>query len=292
MTQTMKKNPFLLSTLISTMLLCHAASAAQIQHNSLSNATSDATLSNTVAQQPSQLWELRQMVDQLQREVRELRGQLEEKDNQLERLNQDFKNNYDDLDQRIELLNKKIDPDAQTDTEQEKNSESNAAQPASTNSTENNPPATAQNIAHVDTDQSDNNTIAVTANNSNLTDKEAYELAYKAYQQGGAAKAIQPMQDFIRQYPNSIYRSHAFYWLGEFNLAINPPDFNASKKYFKTVATQFPDSSKAPISLYRLGEISGNIEHNSAESNSYFQRLLQKYPNSAAASRAKTTYLR
>jgi tol-pal system protein YbgF len=301
----MKKSALFRACLPSTSLLLSGVLwAAPIQQVSLSDAaatdiTPTAVAISPTAQATTPLWELRQSVEQLQNEVRQLRGQLEEKDNQLEQLNQDLKSRYDDLDQRLELLNKKVDPEAQN--EEADNSQLPATAPAAATAPRSAevrpaapntpPPATPTKVKA----PASANTAAAAPKPKSAgpaakanDDQAAYELAYQAYQQGGAAKAIQPMKNFVQNYPESPYRSHGYYWLGEFSLSINPPNFKAAKNYFSTVANRYPQSSKAPVALYRLAEISKNIEHNAVEAKTYYRQLLQKYPQSSEAKRAKT----
>ena len=57
---------------------------------------------------------------------------------------------------------------------------------------------------------------------SSKAEKTAYNDAYEAYKTGGAAKAIAPMQAFIKKYPASPLIPNAHYWLGEFYLALTP----------------------------------------------------------------------
>jgi TolA-binding protein len=53
---------------------------------------------------PSMQWQIYQQVQQLQQEVRDLRGQLEVQGNIIERMKQDARSRYLDLDQRITQL--------------------------------------------------------------------------------------------------------------------------------------------------------------------------------------------
>ncbi len=43
-------------------------------------------------------------------------------------------------------------------------------------------------------------------------------------------KAIAPMQNFIKNHPNSVYTGNAYFWLAEFNLATDPVNYNEAKK--------------------------------------------------------------
>ncbi len=61
-------------------------------------------------------WQLMQKNQQLENELRTLRGKMEEQDNEIEKLKNELTNRYADLDQRLELLQQKIEPTEDTDT--------------------------------------------------------------------------------------------------------------------------------------------------------------------------------
>lgn len=228
-------------------------------------------------------WDLIQKNQQLENQIRELRGKIEEQDHAIDQLNKELTNRYTDLDQRLELLNQKLEPesnqpeqapaenapaDSSTATDQ-----TTTASKATTNSTA---ATTAQNPA-------------TTANSSNNTsdpvalEKAAYTIALDAYKKGGAKQAIAPMQNFIKNYPNSIYTGNAYFWLAEFQLAIDPPNYNEAKKNYEIVAAKFPNSSKAPRALYQLYSIAKDVNKNTQTANVYKSKLLSTYPKSEEA---------
>jgi TolA-binding protein len=228
-------------------------------------------------------WDLIQKNQQLENQIRELRGKIEEQDHAIDQLNKELTNRYTDLDQRLELLNQKLEPesnqpeqapaenvpvDSSTATDQ-----TATASKATTNSLA---PTTAQNPA-------------TSANSSNNTsdpvalEKAAYTIALDAYKKGGAKQAIAPMQNFIKNYPNSIYTGNAYFWLAEFQLAIDPPNYNEAKKNYEIVAAKFPNSSKAPRALYQLYSIAKDVNKNTQTANVYKSKLLSTYPKSEEA---------
>ena len=243
---------------------------------------------NDVANSPAPIagnmnWDLIQKNQQLENQIRELRGKIEEQDHAIDQLNKELTNRYTDLDQRLELLNQKLEPennqpeqapaenapvDSSTATDQ-----TTTASKATTNSTA---PTTAQNPA-------------TSANSSNNTsdpvalEKAAYTIALDAYKKGGAKQAIAPMQNFIKNYPNSIYTGNAYFWLAEFQLAIDPPNYNEAKKNYEIVAAKFPNSSKAPRALYQLYSIAKDVNKNTQTANVYKSKLLSTYPKSEEA---------
>ena len=229
-------------------------------------------------------WDLMQKNQQLENQIRELRGKIEEQDHAIDQLTKELTNRYTDLDQRLELLNQKLEPE---NTEQ---TEAPAENTSSTNATsaDNNTAAVVPAKPINNTTTQKQNTTATAENNTNTSDpialeKAAYTIALDAYKKGGAKQAIAPMQNFIKNYPNSIYTGNAHFWLAEFNLAIEPANYNEAKKNYETVASKFPNSSKASRALYQLYSIAKDVNKNTQAANVYKTKLLNTYPKSEEA---------
>ena len=62
-------------------------------------------------------WQLLQKNQQLENDIRVLRGKMEEQDNEIQSLKNELTNRYADLDQRLELLQQKIEPEESTPEE-------------------------------------------------------------------------------------------------------------------------------------------------------------------------------
>lgn len=62
-------------------------------------------------------WQLMQKNQQLENDIRILRGKMEEQDNEIQSLKNELTNRYADLDQRLELLQQKVDPDSANNEE-------------------------------------------------------------------------------------------------------------------------------------------------------------------------------
>ncbi|RZG48774.1 tetratricopeptide repeat protein [Acinetobacter wuhouensis] len=229
-------------------------------------------------------WDLMQKNQQLENQIRELRGKIEEQDHAIDQLTKELTNRYTDLDQRLELLNQKLEPEntEQTEAPAENTSSANAT------SADNNTAAVVPAKPINNTTTQKQNTTATAENNTNTSDpialeKAAYTIALDAYKKGGAKQAIAPMQNFIKNYPNSIYTGNAHFWLAEFNLAIEPANYNEAKKNYETVASKFPNSSKASRALYQLYSIAKDVNKNTQAANVYKAKLLNTYPKSEEA---------
>lgn len=244
---------------------------SQATNNSV-NPTSVAVDTGASATATNINWQIMQKNQQLESDLRSLRGKLEEQDNEIAQLKHELENRYADLDQRLELLQQKVDPEA-SNTAEDNQQDTPPSNTTITNPSSNTT-AAAVNKAPV---------VVSTQNTSEL-EKAAYTVALDAYKQGGAKKAIAPMQNFIKNNPNSVYISNAYFWLAEFNLAIEPTNYAEAKKNYGIVANQYPNSSRAPRAVYQLYNIAKEVDKNSTQANQYKAKLLKQYPKSEEAS--------
>jgi tol-pal system protein YbgF len=251
--------------------ICQASFAAGIviEEKSLSKSSTPEPVAApviNVESSPTIQWQLYQKVQQLQQEVRELNGALEVQANIIERMKQDARNRYLDLDQRITELNNRA-ATAQA---------SAAANTAATNS------ATATATATTET----STTVATPAPVNPDDDKRAYYAAYQTFKNGGPNKAINPMRNFIKTYPQSTFIPSAYYWLGEFYLAASPADVNNAKKSFKIVIDNYADSAKAAAALLKLASFA-DVDAKTQDAIKYMQRIIKEFPQSDEAKAAK-----
>ena len=121
---------------------------------------------------------------------------------------------------------------------------------------------------------------------TSAAEQKAYIAAYDAYKAGGTQKAIVAMQQFMRDYPNSVYIPNAHYWLGEFYLALTPPNFVEAQKTFNVVLSAYPKSARAAAAIYRLASIA-DIQQRPSEATRLMNILRNDYPNSAEAGYAQ-----
>lgn len=228
----------------------------------------------TTANVPTNLnWQIMQKNQQLENDIRALRGKIEEQDNEIEKLKHELTNRYTDLDQRLELLQQKVDPESATPEEDNQQGTSPSTVNTST-------PVAAKAI---NTSPAAVSTQANTQPSPADLDKAAYTVALDAYKQGGAKKAIAPMKNFIKNNPNSVYISNAYFWLAEFNLAIEPTNYTEAKKNYNIVINQYPNSAKASLALYQLHNIAKDVDRNTILANQLKTKLIKDYPKSEEA---------
>lgn len=252
-----------------------ATSTSQTQNTPDSSSTPE-----SVAVPANLNWQLMQQNQKLDEEVRRLRGALEEDEHTIQQLKKDLDSHYSNLDQRLQIVEQRLDAD-------EKAAASEASPSDSTSTSE----PTAQDQSTPSASQPQVNSTPQTKGDANTTnnqekpmsEKDAYTVALTAYKQGGAKQAISPMEKFIKNYPNSVYIANAHFWLAEFNLAIEPANYTTAKQNYEIVAKQYPQSEKASRALYQLYSIAKEVDHNAVSAKLYKQQIITKYPKSKEA---------
>ena len=101
-------------------------------------------------------------------------------------------------------------------------------------------------------------------------------------------QAVQAVQKLERHYPAGKYAANAYYWLGELYLVIQPPDLESSRQSFAMLLSQYPDNSKAPDALYKLGKVQ-YMKGNRDKAKEYLDQVITRYgsTNSSAVKLAR-----
>ncbi|MCW8925963.1 MAG: tol-pal system protein YbgF [Xanthomonadales bacterium] len=196
-------------------------------------------------------------VQQLQDEVRMLRGMLEEQAMELENLGDRQRDQYLDLDQRItELRSSGSAPrvatgvggpppaaygtaeQAQPQTQPVVREDVPEVRPALDT------PSTVSGIATPDTQAR-----AMAA--SPEAEKTLYDQAFQSLKDMKYADAAQQFQSFLDRYPTSEYSDNAQYWLGESYYVTR--NYEIALESFRTLLTRYPDSPKVADALLKIG---------------------------------------
>ena len=200
-------------------------------------------------------------LQQMQQEIAQLRGLLEEQQNEIQRLKQESLERYQDLDRR---LSSGAAGAAATQN-------STAAGAAGANG---GPPAIA--------DQAQ----APTDNGPADPEKEKlfYDAAFDLIKAKDFDKASQAFGAFVRKYPDSQYAGNAQYWLGEVKLAQG--DLQGAGQAFARVSQSYPEHAKVPDSLFKLADVEMRLG-NADKAKGILQQVIAKYPGSSAAQLAQ-----
>lgn len=200
--------------------------------------------------------ELVLIVQQLQDEVRALRGQVEEQGYRLKQMERQQLDRYRDLDRRIGSMQ----------------STPGVAQP----------PVTGGQAAAPATQPQPQPVL--TQPDASPSDAKAYREAFALVRQRDFAKAAEAFTAFIKDYPQSARLANAHYWLGEIHLAEQKPEL--ARESFVQVVTHFAGHRKAPDAAYKLGIVYDQLG-DAKKSEEYLDLVITKYPDSSAVRLAK-----
>ena len=240
------------------------------------------------------LYELMGRLEQLQTEVQQLTGKVDEQAYRIDELKKHQSTMYSDFDERLQGIENKVNGVAASPSEPvgagdvgAKAAESSAAAPEVVPAHAPTPapaPAPADKPVDNQAPQSKPDTTQVLS-----PEKQAYQLAYDELRNGHTSQSIEQFNTYLSQYPAGVYANNAQYWLGE-AYRVNQ-DNVAARKAFNDVIEKYPNSAKVPDALLKLGYM--EMEHkNPAKAREYLIRVTTDYPKSQAAALAAKKLLK
>lgn len=120
----------------------------------------------------------------------------------------------------------------------------------------------------------------------NVDENEAYDRAIAmVLEERRYEDAIPEFRTFIQNFPNSSYLGNAHYWLGQLLYARN--DYDDAIPHFREVVESFPDSNKRADCMLKLGIIAQS-QDNTSDARERFQQVINEYPDSTEAGLART----
>ena len=212
------------------------------------------------------------LVEMLQQEVQQLRGQVEELNYNLGRLKEDQKQRYLDLDRRIVSLSTA----APVTKESRVVSATDQTTQPQTVASQVNDSLTAVPV----TLTTETQTPAVQAPSDPEAANVAYKAAYALIRKRQFDASIVALLAFVKNFPQSDLVGNAYYWLGEVYMVQG--DASLAVVSFEYVISKFPQHRKIPDALYKAGvayQNTGNVD----KANQLLQRVLAEYPESSAA---------
>jgi tol-pal system protein YbgF len=233
------------------------------------------------AQQPNSTVtaDLVSQVQELQDEVRSLRGQLEEQGVEIENLKRRQRDQYLDIDQRISDLR-----NSQPALPSEAGTQSAAGQgpvavPGPSVASGGDVPEvrapmeTESAVTPIGQPAAQSAATPTTAQD----EKAAYDQAFQALKELRYADAAEDFQSFLSRYPDSEYADNAQYWLGESYYVTR--NYDIALTAFQDLLDHFPESPKAPDALLKIGYTHYELEQwDSARA--ALTQVQERYPDS------------
>ena len=107
-----------------------------------------------------------------------------------------------------------------------------------------------------------------------------YDAAFNALKAADYPKAIASFRAFLTAHPASPLASNAQYWLGEAHYVTR--EYDAAILAFRKVATDWPDSRKAPDALVKVG-FTQAAQGRNVEARATLEDVVRRFPGSEAA---------
>ena len=203
------------------------------------------------------LVELYLRLETLQKEVQQLRGEVEVQTNSIEGLKQRQRDLYLDIDRRLRQL------------------ESGAVAKSPQ------PPANTQVTPTTSVSpKAKTGVAAAPAPADPVVEETAYRAAFKLLKEGRYAPATSRFRAFLAKSPNSAYADNAQYWLGEISYVTRA--YKQAITEFDKVLNNYPDSSKHADALLKQGYCYYETK-NFAKANELLTAVMTRYPHSTAA---------
>jgi tol-pal system protein YbgF len=223
-------------------------------------------------------------VEQLQAEVQQLTGKVEEQVNLIVELKKSQIKMYSDMDDRMQVLEKKADGIKVSASEVQQSVAGSVDPEAKVSEPQLAVPAAAVEAKPAPLAKQDVVPASAEASAPRLTpvgdEKLQYQQAYEALRNGHTAQAIAEFNTLLGKNPKGEYANNAQYWLGE-AYRVNQ-DIDSARKAFNNVIEHYPNSPKVPDALLKLGVI--EIEQkNPGKAREYLTRVNMDYSGSTAA---------
>lgn len=232
------------------------------------------------------LGDLINRLEQLQREMQRVIGELEVQSHELKTLKEQQRKVYSDIDSRIRKMEQAIANPGQTGTQ----GGSGANVPVA--------PATGlsgQSGGSVPVLPRDGGTATapqqplspqqkvMTEVERNLA-RSAYERAFNLLKQGRYDLAIKSFEAFLETYPTAAYADNAQYWLGEANYA--KKRYKVALTEFKKVIDNYPSSPKRADAMLKMGYTYGELGDN-RQAMQTLNTIVSTFPDTTAAKLAQ-----
>ena len=211
---------------------------------------------------------------ELQAEVQNLRGLVESQAFEIEGLKKRQRDQYVDLDSRLQRLEGGMTvparPTASQPIESQVPEQLNADEPMPTLGGPVASPPMPIGAEAV------GGAVAV----SGPDEKMAYEAAFEALKQGRYSESSQLFSLFLQQYPDGEYAANATYWLGESYYVTQ--NYEIALETFQGLLSRFPDSRKAPDGLLKVGYCQYELG-DSQRAASTLNDVVSRYPDTPVA---------
>ncbi len=226
------------------------------------------------------LVEMFDQVSTLQKEVRQLRGELEVQAHDMESLKKRQRDLYVDIDRRLHRLETAgVQGRASTQTGTASPVEGRVISPAPAMG------ATGVSVpSAVPPNAKAGGALSPAATLNPAAERKDYDHALAILNELRYDEAAAAFRAFLAKYPGSSYADNAQYWLGEVYYVTR--DFKAALEEFGALLKGFPDSPKVPGAMLKMGYSQYELKDWNAAANMLGQ-VVRRFPGSSTAKLAQ-----
>ncbi|HSH43317.1 MAG TPA: tol-pal system protein YbgF [Arenicellales bacterium] len=260
-------------------------------------------------------------VQELRREVAELRDAVEVQRNELDKLRERQRQLYDDLDYRLRQSEGGAGTAASGGTPRQQSYGSSREQSGAAvqqeqagsgqgQATDDDQIYGQQGIAEPDAEQQSGQSAAPSTDTSaqqqsaaarqpaqtggapstqmsvaSAEEQAAYDSAFELLKQSRYNDAIIEFRSMVSEFPNGALVDDAQYWIGEAYYVTR--DFENALNAFQTVVNRYPDSQRVPEAMLKLGYVQAELGRNE-EARQTLNQVISQYPGSRVAISAET----
>jgi tol-pal system protein YbgF len=210
------------------------------------------------------LVDLAQHLDQVQSDVRQLRGRIEELEYKQETMRKQQRDLYNDLDKRVAALG---------GGSSHAGSSSSGSSSSQGSGSDGSGSVGAAGAAAGAASGSDGGA-------GSSEEQTVYAQSFDALKAGSYSVAITGFKDFLKNYPSSPLAENAQYWLGEAYYVTH--DLDSAAAAFRNVTQKWPNSRKTPDALLKLGYTQLD-QKKISDGRATLTEVTQKYPGTDAA---------
>jgi tol-pal system protein YbgF len=117
-----------------------------------------------------------------------------------------------------------------------------------------------------------------------ITQTQMYNQAYNYYLNGNYDLAVGEFNEFLKRFPATSLAAHARYWIGE--SYYNKKEYRSAIDNYEGLIANHPKSDKVPAALLKEG-LAYAEQGDVAKARSFFKRVLEEFPQTDEAGRAK-----
>lgn len=219
-------------------------------------------------------------IEQLQRDVQSMRGELEMLTHQIEQLKKQQQDIYLDLDKQLRSLKE---ASAAVSTPPTKTEPNTTSQSTDTTAVVTPPKQSTEadvdepNDPNLSTTPSPAVTVTVTLPNN---EEEAYQQVFKWLQEGNYDKSIIGFNQLLKTFPQGNYADNAQYWLGEAYFA--QKNYAAAITALTTLLEKYPNSPKKASAMLKLG-YAYDEQKDAANAKTTLEKVKSTFPGTASA---------